>query len=436
MDANSAKISAEQTVPVVHDLPVKAQLHQSTAKNLPAKVINPGLPARQRDRVTPVAGVYLPPPAGVARPQPRHWLLMASFIALVIVPSLLWAGYLYLRASDQYVSTAAFSIRHEDAGPTLDVLGGLAALGGVSSGVSDADILYQFILSPDMVDNVDQELNLRDSFSREWPHDFVFAFNPKGTIEDLTKYWSRQVKVYYDSAAGLITLHVSAFSPQTAQRIAQAILAESTAKINEISEVAREDTMRLSRAELEKTRIELTAARQDMTSFRMRTQIVDPQADLAGQMGVLTQLQSNLAEQMIQLDMLADNAQPTDHRVLQTQQKADALRKLIASEREKFGQEGHGPGGESYAELVAEYEKLAVDREFAEAAYRGARANYEMALVDAQRQSRYLATHITPRVPQSSTQPQRLKSLALVAGLLLIAWSIMALVYYSVRDRG
>ncbi len=105
-----------------------------------------------------------------------------------------------------------------------------------------------------------------------------------------------------------------------------------------------------------------------MTAFRMRSQIVDPEADLAGQMGVLSGLQAQLAEVLVAHDLLLDNAQPTDHRVTQSQQKIDALRRLIDAERAKFGAEGKGPAGESYAQLMAEYEKLAVDREFAEGA--------------------------------------------------------------------
>lgn len=416
--------------------PLKAHpVAATTPQKLPAKTAKSGA-LTQTGATPPPPTITVRPAVQPAKPQRRHWVLLASFLALVILPTLIWAWYLYSRASDQYVSSIAFSVRQEDSQPAMDVLGGLAALGGVSSGAADTDILYQYILSQDMVDNIDKKINLRADFSREWPRDFVFAFNPKGTIEDLTNYWGRQVSVHYDSSVGLITLHVSAFTPESAQQIAKAILEESTAKINELSAVAREDSMRLARAELEKTRIELTTSRQEMTRFRMRTQIVDPQADLAGQMGVLTQLQSQLAEQMLQLDMLAENAQPSDNRVLQAQQKEAALRKLIASERDKFGREGHGPGGESYAELVAEFEKLAVDREFAEGAYRSARINYELALADAQRQSRYLAAHITPRVPQASVEPRRLQLLGLIAGLLLIAWSIMTLIYYSIRDRG
>lgn len=375
-------------------------------------------------------------PANAARPRRRHWLLLVSFALIVILPVLVSAWYLWARAEDQYVSSVGFSVRQEDAQSSVDLLGGLAALGSVSTGASDSDILYQYIRSVDMVETIDNQLDLRRRFSLEWPHDFVFSYNPDGTIEDLTDYWQRQVQVYHDTSTGLITLNVNAFTPADARDIAQAILDESTKKINELSSIARNDATRHARDELEKARVELTTARQEMTAYRMRTQIVDPQADLSGQMGVLTGLQAQLAEQMVQHDMLTENAPPTDNRVIQSQKRIEALQSLITSERAKFGREGHGPGGESYAQLVAEYEKLAVDREFAEGAYRSARIAYESALAEAQRQSRYLAPHIMPRVPEASTQPNRLRLLALLSGMLLMGWSILALIYYSVRDRG
>lgn len=400
-----------------------------------------GLPARPAQgqavgRPVPPSQQAVRQPVTAAQPQRRHWLLLVSFFAIVIIPTLVSAWYLWTRAADQYVSTVGFSVRKEDsAAPSIDLLGGLAALGGSTVGASDTDILYQYIRSHDMVETVDQQLDIRAMFSRAWPRDFVFAYNPEGTIEDLTDFWQRQVKIYYDSTSGLITLDVSAFEPADAQKVAQAILDASNTKINDLSSIAREDAMRLTTQELEKTRVELTKTRQDMTSFRMRTQIVDPQADLAGQMGVITGLQGQLAEQMIQHDLLTENARPNDNRVIQSQKKLDALRNLIDRERAKFGEAGQGPNGESYAQLVAEYEKLAVDREFAEGAHRSARIAYETSLAEAQRQSRYLATHISPRVAEASTEPNRPRLLALVAGILLIGWSVMTLIYYSVRDR-
>ena len=394
---------------------------QPAARPVPANPPPPEIPVR--------------PTVSVAHPRRRHWLMLASFVLLVVLPTLVWAWYLWARASDQYVSSVGFSVRKEESTPSIDLLGGLGGLAGGTGGASDPDILYEYIRSQDMVEKIDARLNIRAMFSREWPRDFIFAANPEDHIEDLTDYWQRQVQVINDSTNGLITLRVSAFTPEDAQQIAAAVFEESSAKINELSAIARDDTTRLTKEELDKARGELTTTRQAMTAFRMKSQIVDPEADLAGQMGVLSGLQAQLAEALVAHDLLLDNARPTDHRVTQSQQKIDALRRLIDTERGKFGAEGQGPAGESYAQLVAEYEKLAVDREFAEGAYRGARIAYEAALAEAQRKSRYLAAHIEPKIAQSSTEPDRAWLLFMVAGMLLAGWSILILVYYSIRDR-
>lgn len=374
------------------------------------------------------------PTVALARARPRHWFLLVSFLLMVVLPGALWALYLWTRAEDQYVSTVGFSVRKEDMTPSIDLLGGLAPLGG-GMGASDTDILYEYIRSQDMVEKIDEQFDLRSRFSGVWPQDFIFAFNPAGHIEDLTDYWGRQVKVLYDTSTELITLKINAFSPEDAQAIAAAVFKESSDKVNELSSIAREDATRLAREELAKTRDELTKTRQAMTDFRMRSLIVDPEADLTSQMGVLSQLQGQLAAALVAHDLLLDNAPATDHRVTQSQQKVDALRKLIDAERSKFGAAGQGPQGESYSQLVAEYEKLTVDREFAEGAYRSARIAYETAEAEARRKSRYLAAHIQPKVAQSSTVPNRPWLLIMVMGMLLAGWSILALIYYSIRDR-
>ena len=351
---------------------------------------------------------------------------------MVLIPSAMWGTYLWTRAEDQYTSTVGFSVRREEGAAPMDMFGGI--FGGTSSGTaSDTDILYEFIRSPDLVRRTDEQLNIRTMFSRPWPRDFVFAFDPAGTIEDLTDYWHRQVKIYYDDSTGIITVRTSAFSPQDAKAIADTIFAESEKVVNGLSEQARIDATRQAEAELEKARGVLTEARQAMTAFRVRTRIVDPTVDLGAQMSVLTTLQAQLAEAQVALDRLRQNARPQDHRVIQAEGKVAALETQIEAERDKFG--GTSAEGENYAELMSDYERLKVDLEFAEGAHQSARVGYESALATAQRQTRYLAAHVTPTVAQRSLEPARPWLLVMGAGLAFVLWSILILIYYSVRDR-
>ncbi|TRW98711.1 capsule biosynthesis protein [Paracoccus sp. M683] len=373
------------------------------------------------------------PPVQTAAFERRHVVLALSFLLLVVLPTAISAWYLWTRAEDQYLSTIGFSVRKEDSAPTLDVLGGLTQITGNSS-ASDTDILYDFLRSEDIVSRIDAAVDLRGKFSKEWPNDPVFAYNPEGTIEDLTEHWQRRVKVLYDTTTQLITLRVSAYSAEDALEIAQATFEESSRTINRLSDIARDDATRFGREELIKAQERLTETRQALTAFRMETKIVDPAADLAGQMGILNTLQATLAEALIELDTLRENASESDQRVIQAEKRISAIRERINEERSKFGT-NDGPGGESYAQLVAEYERLASDLEFDRTAYLSAQASYDVAVAEARRQSRYLAAHIEPKLAEASLVPDRPKLLLIVFCSLLLGWSVLLLIYYSVRDR-
>lgn len=356
---------------------------------------------------------------------------MASFVLLVALPTALWGWYLWTRAADQYTSTVGFSVRKEQASPSVDVFGGL--FGSASSTASDTDILYDFIRSPDVVAKTDEALDIRGKFSRNWPRDFVFSFDPSGTLEDLTRYWRRQVKIYYDDSAGIITVRTSAFSPSDAKAIADEVFKASEQVVNSLSDQARQDATRQAQVELDKARGVLTDARQAMTAFRVKTRIVDPTADIGAQMSIMTALQSQLAEAQVQFDTLKQNARPQDQRVLQAEKRITSLKTQIEAERGKFG--GDTAEGANYAQLMADYERLKVDLEFAEGAHQTARMAYEAALASAQRQTRYLAAHVNPTEAQRSLEPDRPWLLALGGALAFVLWSILALVYYSIRDR-
>ena len=385
----------------------------------------------------------LPPPVPQARVQRRHRWIHASFILLVIAPLIMAAWYLYTRAADQYTSTVGFAVRTEKAGSGLDLLGGIPGLSALSStSSSDTDILYEFLLSQALVAKVDQRLNLREIWSRP-ENDIVFRFDPDGTIEDLTKYWWRMMQVSYDPGTRLITLQAHAFAPDEARDIAAAVLEESSGMINRLSSIAQEDTTRYAREEFDLAKERLEKARLALKAFRSQTHIVDPLADLQGEMGVLGQLQQKLADELIALDMLRStsrnlarpggrSAETVDVRIQQAELRVQVIRERIDSERTKFG---GGDGRRDYSALVGEFERLNVDLEFAQKSYVAALATLEAARADAQRQSRYLAAYVTPTLAEKPLYPKRAQILVVMAVFLGLGWAVMVLVLYNLRDR-
>ena len=398
---------------------------------------NPGKPGPNKPG--PGGGqrqVKVRPMARPAQLKRRHWGLLFTFLMMVIAPIGVSGWYLYERAVDQYASTLGFTVRSEDISSAADLLGGLGAtIGGSSGGGSDTDILYEFIRSQELVSLVDARLDLRSLYARHAETDPVFGFNTEGTIEDLTEYWRRAIRVSYDTGSGLMELRVLAFDPDEAKAIAEAIYDESSEMINELSAIARADATRYAAEDLDLAVERLKQAREALTAFRIENQIVDLTADVQGQMGLLNTLQAQLAEALIELDLISTNARSDDPRVEQAQRRIEVIQARIDEERLKFGPGAQGSDGGSYADTIAEFERLSVDREFAERAYIAALSAFDAARAEANRQSRYLAAYIQPTLAERPEFPQRELLLGLVALFSLLLWSITSLVFYALRDR-
>lgn len=362
----------------------------------------------------------------------RHVLVGLSFLACVALPSTGVGVYLWTVAADQYASRTGFSVRREESNSAIDLLGGLTSLSGSSS--SDTDILYEYIQSQRLVADIDAQIGLREIWAKP-DYDPVFEIDPGASIETLLAYWLDMVRISYSSSTGLIEVEVRAFTPDDATLIAQTLFDESAEMINQLSDIAREDAIRYAREELDEAVEQVREAREALTLFRNQNQIVDPEIDLRTQGGLISTLQAQQAETLIEIDLLSDTVQESDPRLEQARRRLAVIEERIAAERRKLGFEGSDRDGTVFADLVGEYERLVVDREFSERAYASARAAYDGARAEVRRKTRYLAAYMQPTEAETPEYPRRLTLLSLVSLFLFLVWSVAVLVIYSVKDR-
>ncbi len=389
----------------------------------------------QPDQIFKSSQQNVAPPVRRAKIKLRHRVVFLSFVIGVLGTNLTAAWYLWDRAVDRYVSVAGFSVRTEQASSAIELLGGVAELSG--SGTSDEDILYKFIQSQELVRSVDNMLDLRGMWSKANPdRDPIFSYHPPGSIEDLTEYWGDMVTVYSDSGTGIIDLEVQAFTPDDARQIARLIYDESSRMINKLSDIAREDATRNAREELETSVQRLKVARAEVSKFRNKNQIVSPDSTLQIQTGLLSSLETQMAETLIDLDLLAQTTTPNDPRVKHAERRREVIEERMHQERNKLGI-GSDPGAQNsgFANIVGEFENLSVDRQFAEQSYTAALAAYDAAVADSRRQTRYLAAHISPTLAETSTYPNRPATMGLIALFSVLIWSILVMVGYSLKDR-
>ncbi len=370
-----------------------------------------------------------------ARMRRRHWGLLAGLFVMVGLPVLVVAGYLTQVARPQYASETGFVIRQEEAGSASQMLGGLSQMLGQSVS-GNSDLLFEFLQSQEIVQLVQGEIDLVAHYSAGWPDDPLFSIPPDVLIEDLAAFWKRMVRLTYDRATGVITLQVRARDPQTARAITAAMVQHSENVINDLNATARRDSMANAQADLDEAVAQLRAAREAMLAFQARTMILDPIADIKGRMGVLDNLQQQLAQAFVDFDLLTQTAAETDPRVRQLDRRILAIEERIAQERTSFSAQNVTVDNTDYPTLLAEYEGLRADMDFAAETYRAALAAHGLARTRAARQQLYLATFLRPTLPQQALYPQTGLLIALTGFFAFMLWAVLALVYYSLRDRG
>lgn len=361
--------------------------------------------------------------------QRRHTVLRWSFVVVVLMPTAIAAIYLWLVAADQYSSKASFAVRSEEYQSPLEALGAFTQIG--ASSASDAQVLYDFIKSQPLIEQVDANLDLRKIYAH--PRDIVFSLRPTSSIEDIIRYWDRMVYISIDSGSGVLSLEVKAFSPDEARQVAEEVIRLSGSLVDDLSRIARDDATRFAREEVMATEERLKEIRLALNDFRIENDTIDPSAIVSSQMGVVAALQNSLAEALVERGTILGFASVEDQRIRNLDARIAAIREQISSERQLLAtnDEGLTP----LVEMMGAYQELLVDLEFSQNAYTAALAAQQQANAEARRKSRYLAMHIPPTTAQDSLYPQREFLTLLIFIGALAMWAVAVLVYYNIRDR-
>ncbi|MFT4012643.1 MAG: hypothetical protein QM682_04395 [Paracoccus sp. (in: a-proteobacteria)] len=375
------------------------------------------------------ANPRIPPAVGRAVWAGKHTLIVGSFLLLFVLPLVLVTTYMFLVARDQYVSEVSFVVRDEEA-QNVGLLAGIG-LSSVGNATTDAQILYKYLRSPNFVAQLDDELDLRASFTRP-SMDPIFALHTGATLEELVAYWRRMVTISVDSATGMTEIQVRAFSPEDANRITQGIHKAAARLVNSISDEARDNVLRYGERDLHETEGRLADARVALAQFRDRYKLIDPQAVVTINATIVTGLSQELTEAMIQLETLRQQG-TADVRINQAQMRVDVLRQRIEQEQQSYV--GGPSGEETFSAVIDQYTKLQLDLELAEKSYSLALAGVEAARSKSQQDNRYLATFVQPTLPETATRPRRFVVTLLAGVFIFIGWLSLVLIVNANRDR-
>lgn len=357
-----------------------------------------------------------------------YWL----FLAVVVAPFLAALAYFGAIASDRYVSHAALTIRAAGAqAGGADLLGAFLGTSVAAGPASDGALVQSYIGSREMVTRLQGWLDLREIYATE-DADWVSRLTSGATDEELITYLQDRIRALHDPATGVITLEVEAFNPSDAQAVALAIVALSDELVDSVAARAREDSVRFAASEVAAAEERLAEIRANLRAFRNQHGELDP-AQAAGAVGgLVATLEGQLAEARTELGTLRSYMREDAAQVVGIKARIAALEAQLAAERKRLG---NPDGGQTYSDLLSEYERLVGMETFATNAYAAAVAAQEQARAEAARKHVYLVPFVAPSMPDEATKPRRVLSIFVVLAGGLIAFGILSLIIAAIREH-
>jgi capsular polysaccharide transport system permease protein len=370
--------------------------------------------------------------APVPPPRPKSRLkrfLRHPFTWWVLAPTLLAAIYYYAIASNQYVSEARFVVRSRADAPQLS-LGTMisAAVGGGGSTGGEAYSVRDFLTSHDAAVRTDEQLDLTRIWGRE-DADWLARLHHDDP-ERLTKFFNSMVSVTFDSTTGVVTIRVRSFSPEDSKAIATTLLGLSEELINSLSSRAREDALRIARDEVAIAERRVLESREALTRFREQQQELDSAGAVQAAVQTMGQLEGQLIAAQAELRERMAFMRPDNVALQNTRNRIEALERQIAAERSRRTQ-----GGDALSQQLAGFERLMLEREFADRQLASATASLETARMEAQRQQMYLSRVVEPNLAVYPLYPRKLISVGSIFLGLSVAFGIGGLLVAGMREH-
>lgn len=355
-----------------------------------------------------------------------------TFVLFVLLPAIAGGYYYGAVASDQYETETRLVVRtiglqmSDDQGA-----GQVSTLGGAAM-VQDAHILVNYLKSEDVVQDLQEDLDLRALFSND-KIDILSRLVDDASIEELHNHWRRHTLAYVDGPSGIIQFSVRAFSPDDAVTISNAAITRAAGLIEVMSQDAKIALLDRAKVELDKAQALYVASLNDLRDLQNQAGILNPFAEA----GVSTETIGTLFLEKLRAEAevgrLAASGVEGSPIVTQLRNKIQILEGQIVAQREQMAglQDQSGQLTDFFSRITA----LETDRLLAESLYRSASRNYDLARSTTERRSTFVSVFSPPIKPTLPSYPERFGLWMILATCLLAAWATLVLVLAAINDH-
>jgi capsular polysaccharide transport system permease protein len=257
-------------------------------------------------------------------------------------------------------------------------------------------------------------------------------FNPlgmDGTFEDLYKYYTDKIDVENDATTSITTLSVRAYSGADAARFNQRLLEQAEFLVNRLNTRGQSDLVQYAEREAAEARQAARTAAASLASYRDRRGVIDPERQATVQLQMVSKLQDELIGARTQLAQLRSLA-PENPQIPLLETRIGSLGREIDVALGKVAGDRT-----SLSSTAAQYQRLQLEREYADRRLTAALTSLQDARNEGQRKQAYVERIVQPNLPDEALEPRRWRGVLATLVLGLIAYAIASMLLAGIREH-
>lgn len=360
----------------------------------------------------------------------RSWkksLKLGTFLWVVVCFAIA-ALYFCVIVSDRYVSRAELVVKQADQIKMLPDALSMLGIGG--SNHEDILIIQDYLKSPDLLDKLDKELGLKAHYQSS-KVDYFSRLPDNVSREEFIKYYRQHLSLHLDELSGVLTIELQAFDPAYGQRVVALMLQESDRFINKLGHQVALEQLAFVEKEVDRAYQRVQTEKAKVLDFQNSHHLISPESTSSARLGVVSQIEAQLAQQQAQLKQLQSYMKETAPAVVSVQARVDALTQQLAQEQSRLT----GADKDAMNEVTARYMDVQTQATLAADLYKTGLISLEQARVEAYRKLKHLLVISQPTLAEDAEYPRRLYNLLTTGVLLCLLYGLIVMGIATLREH-
>ncbi|EPK7361501.1 sugar transporter [Leclercia sp. 29361] len=336
--------------------------------------------------------------------------------------------YFCFIASDRYVSRADIVIKQADQIKMLPDALSMLGIGG--SNHEDVLLIQDYLKSPDLLRKLDKELGLKAHYQSH-KVDYFSRLTSDVSQENFIKYYRDHLTLHLDELSGVLTIELQAFDPAYGQRVVSLMLKESEGFINKLGHQVALEQLAFVEKEVNRAYQRVQDEKSKVLDFQNKHNLISPESTSSARLGVVSQIEGELANQQAQLKQLQSYMKDTAPAVISVKARTEALTEQLAQEKARLT----GTNQDAMNEVTARYMDVQTQATLAADIYKTGLISLEQARVEAYRKLKHLLVISQPTLAEDAEYPRRLYNLATIGVILCLLYGLIVMGLATLREH-